>query len=137
MKIEEHEKAYEEHIRNITRTIEEGVEENQRNLGYNVSQASVELFTIFLHKLNLIQSSGDQFDHRVFKNKELTKKKVPPEFNEREKIIKLMSEIELERNVICYGKRKPKDRIERMIKYFNELRKIINSQLRRQNGKEK
>ena len=34
MKIEEHEKAYEEHIRSINRAIEEGIEENQRNLGY-------------------------------------------------------------------------------------------------------
>lgn len=137
MKIEEHEKAYEEHIRNINRAIEEGIEENQRNLGYNISQASVELFSIYLHKLNLIQSSGDQFDHRVFKNAELTKKKIPPKFNEREKIIKLMREIELERNVICYGKRKPKERIEKMIRYFNELRGIINSQLKEQNGKKK
>lgn len=137
MKIEEHEKAYEEHIKNINRIIEEGIEENQRNIGYNISQASVELFSIFLHKLNLIQSSGEQFDHRVFKNTELTKKKLPPEFKEREKIIKLMREIELERNVICYGKRKPKDRIEKMIKYFNELREIINPQLKEQNGKKK
>jgi len=137
MKIEEHEKAYEEHIRNINRAIEEGIEENQRNLGYNISQASVELFSIYLHKLNLIQSSGEQFDHGVFKNTELTKKKVPAGFKEREKIIKLMREIELERNVICYGKRKPKDRIEKMIKYFNELRIIINSQLNGQNGKKK
>ena len=137
MKIEEHEKAYEEHIRNINRAIEEGIEENQRNLGYNISQASVELFSIYLHKLSLIQSSGDQFDHRVFKNTELTKKKIPPKFNEREKIIKIMREIELERNVICSGKRKPKDRIEKMIKYFNELREIINSQLKEQNGKKK
>jgi len=137
MKVEEHEKAYEEHIRNINRAIEEGIEENQRNLGYNISQASVELFSIYIHKLNLIQSSGEQFDHRTFKSIELTKKKVPPEFKEREKIIKLMREIELERNVICYGKRKPKDRIEKMVKYFNELRKIINSQIGGQNGKKK
>ena len=137
MKIEEHEKAYEERIRNINRAIEEGIEENQRNLGYNISQASVELFSIFLHKLNLVQSSGEKFDHRVFKNTELTKKKVPPEFNERENIIRLMREIELERNIICYGKRKPKDRIEKMIKYFNELRKIINLQLEEQDGRKK
>lgn len=137
MKIEEHEKAYEEHIRNINRAIEEGIEENQRNVGYNISQAAVELFSIYLHKLSLIQDSGDQFDHRVFKNNELINKKIPPVFAEREKIIKLMREIELERNVICYGKRKPKDRIERMIKSFNELRKIINSALKEQNGKKK
>ncbi|MEK6935294.1 MAG: hypothetical protein AABW67_00745 [Nanoarchaeota archaeon] len=137
MKIEEHDKAYEEHIKNINRIIEEGVEENQRNIGYNVSQASIELFSIFLHKLNLIQSSGEQFDHRTFKSNELIEKKIPPEFAEKERIIKLMREIELDRNVICYGKRKPKDKIEKMIKCFNELRTIINSQLKEQNDKQK
>ena len=68
MKIEEHENAYKEHLNNINRAIEEGIEENQRNLGYNISQGSVELFAIFLHKLNLLQGSGDQLDHRIFKN---------------------------------------------------------------------
>jgi hypothetical protein len=137
MKTEEHDKAYEEHIKNINRIIEEGIEENQRNIGYNISQASVELFSIFLHRLNLIQSSGEQFDHRTFKSNDLTEKKIPPEFAEKEKIINLMREIELDRNIICYGKRKPKDRIEKMIKCFNELRKIINSQLKEQNDKQK
>ena len=46
MKIEEHEKAYKEHLRSIERAIEEGVEENQRNIGFNISQGSVELFAV-------------------------------------------------------------------------------------------
>lgn len=33
MKLEEHEKAYAEHLPHIDRTIEEGLEENQRNTG--------------------------------------------------------------------------------------------------------
>ena len=91
MKIEEHEKAYKEHLKNIQRAIEEGVEENQRNISFNISQGSVELFSIYLHKLNLLQGSGDQFDHRVFKSKNLISKKVPPDFASKKEILEIMS----------------------------------------------
>ena len=131
MKIEEHEGAYKEHLKNLNKFIEEGVEENQRNIGYNISQGSVELFSIYLHKLNLLQSSGDQFDHRVFKNKALIEKKIPLKFPDKSKILELMKNIELERNVVCYGKRKPEKRIEKMIKDFQKLRKIINKNFKR------
>ena len=126
MKVEEHEKAYEEHLNNLNKAIEEGIEENQRNISYNVSQGVVELFAIYLHKMHLLQTSGEQFDHKVFKNKVLIEKKIPPEFPERKKILELMRKIEVERNVLCYGKRKPKERIKKMIRNFQELRKLIN-----------
>ena len=54
MKIEDHEKSYNEHRSNLKRLIEEGIENNQRNISYNISHGSVELFSIFLHKLHLI-----------------------------------------------------------------------------------
>ena len=129
MKIEEHEKAYKEHLENINRSIEQGIEENQRNIGYNASQGSVELFALYLHKLNLIQGSGDQFDHRIFKNSSLIAKRIPLKFPSRAEILKLMRQIEEERNVLSYGTRKTKERIEKIIKYFQNLRKIINKNL--------
>jgi len=131
MRVEEHEKAYEEHVRNIKRLIEEGFEENQRNIGYNVSQGSIELFAILLHRKNLIQGSGEQFDHRIFKSKSLIEKKIPAEFPERKKILEIMNAIELERNSICYGKRKQREEIEGMIKKFNQLREVINNLVRK------
>lgn len=129
MKVEEHEKAYQEHLRNLNKAIEEGVEDNQRNVGYNVSQGSVELFAIYLHRLHLIEGSGDQWDHRTFKTKERLQQKVPPEFPDRTKILALMEKIEQERLIVCYGRRKPKGRIETMIETFHELRRIINHHL--------
>jgi len=129
MKIEEHEKAYKEHLDSINRAIEEGIETSQRNVGYNVSQGSIELFAIYMHKLKLIQGSGDQFDHRVFKSKNLIAKKVPPDFASKNRILELMGIIEEERNALCYGARKPKTRIEKVINAFNELRRIINENL--------
>jgi len=98
----------------------------------------VELFAIYLHKLRLLQISGDMFNHRIFKNKSLIDKKIPPEFPDRNKVLELMREIETERNAICYGTRKPKQRIEKAIQKFQELRKLINLNLNKQksqNGK--
>ena len=120
MKIEEHEKAYEEHLENVKRIIDEGLEENQRNLGYNISQGSVELFSIFLHKLHLIQGSGDQLDHRVFRSKSLSEKKLPSEFPSKKEILDIMKKIEEERNALCYGSRKNKERIEKAVKKNNK-----------------
>lgn len=130
MKIQEHEQAYNEHVNNLNKAIEQGIEENQRNIAYNVSQGSVELFAIYLHKLNLLQSSGDQIDHRTFKSKTFIDKKIPLEFLDREKILDLMKEIELERNALCYGSRKPISRIKNVIIVFQNLRKIINKNLK-------
>ena len=130
MKIEEHEKAYKEHLRNIERAIEEGIEENQRNIAFDISQGAVELFSIYLHKLNLFQGSGDQLDHRIFKSSNLIAKKLPSDFPSKKEILKLMEIIENERISLCYGNRKPKERIEALIKNFNTLREIININLK-------
>ena len=130
MKIEEHEKAYEEHLKNINRLIDEGIKENQRNIGYNVSQGSIELFSIFLHRLHLIQGSGDQLDHRIFRSRSLSEKRLPLEFPSKKKILEIMKNIEEERNSLCYGSRKDKERIEKAVKNFQELRKIINRELK-------
>ena len=130
MKIEDHEKAYNEHKKNIDRLIEEGIEENQRNIAFNLSQGSVELFSIFLHKLHKIQGSGDQIDHRIFKNRNLINKKLPFNIPDKSKILSLLKTIEEERNALCYGSRKSKERIEKTIFAFNELRNIINKDIK-------
>ena len=133
MKLEQHEQAFAEHIRNIERAIDESIEDNQRNLGFNISQGSVELFSIFLHKLHLIEGSGDQLDHRIFKNKNLIEKKLPVTFPLKKKMLSIMEKIELERIALCYGSRKPKFRVEKVLNNFQELTKLINLELK--NGK--
>ena len=130
MKIEEHQKAYREHLEHVKKTVEEGLEENQRNIGFNVSQGATELFSIYLHSLKIIQGSGDQFGHRMFKSKNLLKKRLPQQFPSKEEILKIMEEIEQERNVLCYGARKPSERIEKIIRSFYKLREVINRRLK-------
>ncbi len=130
MKIEQHEEALKEHLKHINHAIDEGLIENQRSIGFNVSQGSVELFTLFLHKLHLIEGSGDQFDHGIFKSNNLINLKFPFNFPLKNKLLFLMKGIELERIALCYGSRKPKSRIEKILKDFQELRKMINEELK-------
>lgn len=135
MKISEHEETLKEHLKNINKCIDEGIEKNQRNIGFNVSQGSIELFSLFLHFLNLIEKSGDQLDHRIFKSKNLIEKKLPLDFPSKREILILMEEIELERIALCYGSRKPKERIEKVLMNFQKLKSIIEKEIK--NGKEK
>ena len=125
MKSEQHKEALKEHIENIKKAIDSGIKENQRNIGFNISQGSVEMFSLFLHKLKLIESSGDQFDHRIFKNKNLIETKLPLDFPNKDKILDLMKQIELERIALCYGSRKPTERIEKALINFWKLNDII------------
>lgn len=125
MKLEDHQQALDEHLRNLNKAIDHGVEENQRNIAYNVSQGAVELFALHLHTLHLIEGSGDQWDHRFFKSRRKIAEKVPFDFPDKARILLLLETIELERNQLCYGKRKSPGKIEEFITYFRELQKII------------
>ena len=124
MKTEEHKKVLEEHERNIKRCINEGIEENQRNLGYNISQASIEMLSMHLLKLSLVSLSVN-FDHRIFKNSEYIKKIFTFDFENKEKILGIMRKIEEKRNLVCYGKRKPKKDVEEMIEFYHQLKETV------------
>ena len=125
MKIEQHQEALKEHLTQLERGIEEGVEESQRNIAFNISQGSVELFAMYLHHLNLIEGSGDQLDHRIFRSKNLIDKKLPPQFPKKHEILKIMKYIQDERNALCYGSRKPEKRVQELIKSFRNLQKML------------
>jgi hypothetical protein len=124
MKIEEHHKAFDEHERNIRRCIDEGIADNQRNLGYNISQASIELLSIYLLKLKLVTVSIN-FDHRIFKSSDAIKTKISFDFPEKSKILDVMKRVEEKRNILCYGKRKTIKEIEEMIKLYNDLKMLL------------
>ena len=60
----------------------------------------------------------------------MIKKRIPSEFPSRKEILALIKAIEDKRNVFCYGKRKPNNEIEKFIDNFQQLRKIINKNLK-------
>ena len=124
MKLEEHRKALEEHERNIRRCVDGGVEENQRNLGYNISQASIEMMSIYLLKIKLIQVSVN-FDHRIFKHSKSLRETLSFDFPEKTKILDLMRNIEEKRSLLCYGKRKTKKEVTEMLALYDKLKGIL------------
>ena len=48
-----------------------------------------------------------------------------------------MREIEINRNIICYGKRKSEDKILKMIEDFQELKRVIEPKIREKDDKTK
>ncbi|MFA4819466.1 MAG: hypothetical protein WC613_00740 [Candidatus Aenigmatarchaeota archaeon] len=124
MRIEEHRKALEEHERNIRRCIDDGMEKNQRNIGYNISQASIEMLSIYLLKLKLVQVSIN-FDHRIFKHSKSIREKLVFDFPRKTEIMDLMRKIEEKRNILCYGKRKSEKEIVEMLAFYNNLKEIV------------
>ena len=127
MKIEEHEKAVEEHDRNIKRCIDDGIEKNQRNLGYNISQSSIERLSMHLLRLKIVQVSIN-FDHRIFKHSKSVKEKLSLDFPEKTKILDIMRKIEEKRSVLCYGRRKPEKEVIEMLNLYDKLKKILGDQ---------
>ncbi len=123
MRIEEHMNALKEHEENLKLAIERGLMKNQRNIGYNASQASVEIFSIHMHKLNLI-ATGENLDHRIFKSKDVDSR-IPIDFPNKQKILDLMRKLEEKRNILCYGKGRPESEIKDVIMAYNELKGII------------
>lgn len=72
---------------------------------------------IELHTRNLKESIEE------FASKNKIKEKFPFNFKEKEKILGLISNIEKERNKLCYGKPQSEKTIADIINNFNELRK--------------
>lgn len=123
MRMEDHLNALKEHEENLKLAIERGLLKNQRNIAYNASQASVELFSMYMHKLDLI-AIGENLDHRIFKSKTVDNR-IPQDFPKKDKALALMRKLEEKRNVLCYGKARPESEIKDVINSYNELKEII------------
>ncbi len=124
MRMEERRKALEEHETNIKRCIDFGISENQRNIAFNISQASIEMFSIYLISKNLITASTD-FDHRIFKKSLEISEKIPFDFPNKSKILDLMRKIEEKRLLLCYGKRKVEKEVKEDIDFWHDIKSLI------------
>ena len=73
MKKEDHQKAYEEYRDALNWAIDRGIEKSQRVIGLHVSRAAVELLSIYLHELSIIDI-GFQINHRWFKTEKVSER---------------------------------------------------------------
>jgi len=120
-----------DHIKNIRESLEEideaidlGLEKRQRNLGFHISVCSAEMLEVFLHKLKLLKEDRI-LKHNDFSSVRKANDILSFEFPYKKKIIELIVEIEKRRNVLCYGKRKPKKDLEEFLNLFLKLKEIF------------
>ena len=128
MRIEDHKKRLEESLKAIEESIEKGIVERQRNIGFNTSAAATDMLEILLHKKFLIDQ-GMVVKHEWLKSKKSIQNKLPFEFKNKEKIIDLIFKIEEKRNVLCYGKPQKAETIQELIENFNKLKDILKEEV--------
>jgi hypothetical protein len=124
MKIEDHSRNIKESIEVINESITKGIEERQRNIGFNTSVAATEMLEVFLHKLNLIHP-GLALKHDLFSSITSANEKLSFDFPHKKEIIELIHEIESKKNLLCYGKPQPVKTMELVISSFNRLKEIL------------
>ena len=124
MKEREHRKEIKESLEVINESVQIGVESRQRTIGFHCSAAAADLLELYLHHLNTI-NPGKILKHDFFTSEKKALRKLPEEFPGKDKIIKLIVGLEIQRNQLCYGKKQPKEKIEAYLQHFNSVKHLI------------
>jgi len=124
MRIEDHLRNINESLEVIKESIQKGLQERQRNLGFNISVAAVEMLEVFLHQKNFL-NPGIILKHEFFSSIRKAKEKLKFDFSKKEEMLKLLNDIETKRNLLCYGKPQPAETIEFIINSFNKLKSLF------------
>ena len=123
--IEEHEKTAKELIEDIEEKIRlDLLLKRQKIIGFSVSEASINLFAILLHKNNLI-SPGFHVNHSFFASEKRAGNTYNFDFKDKNKIIKILVRIEELRNRLCYGKEKEEKEVKEAIDLLFKLKRLL------------
>ncbi len=121
MKIEDHIRNIKESLEVIKESVQKGLQERQRNIGFNTSVAAIEMLEVFLHKNNLL-NPGSLLKHEWFSSVRRVDERIGLDFPDKEKIMDLLVDIESKRNILCYGKPQPIEMIESVLESFNKVK---------------
>ncbi len=124
MKIESHIEKLKESLEVIEESIEKGIVDRQRTIGFNTSAVAVDLLEILLHKNSLIDS-GFMIKHDWFTSKNKVKEKFPFDFPKKDEMFTLIFKIEEKRNILCYGKPQRVEIVQELIEDFNKLKDLF------------
>ncbi len=121
MNAETHLRNLKESLEVIRESIEKGLVERQRTLGFSASAAAADMLELFLHSKNLIDP-GFSIKNEWLKSKNKVKEKLPFEFPCKQEILELMAKIEEKRNALCYGKPQKEATLQELLADFNALK---------------
>ena len=124
MKIPDHKERLRESLSLIEESIEKGLVERQRTIGFNASAAVTDMLGILLHKNSLIDP-GIIVKHEWLKSEKSMENKFPFDFPRKEEIFALILKIEEKRNILCYGKPQKEELILEMLNNFNKVKGIF------------
>ncbi|MEK6843890.1 MAG: hypothetical protein AABX83_00530 [Nanoarchaeota archaeon] len=123
--IEEHQKIVKELIEDIEEKIRLGVVvQRQKIIGFCVSEASTNLFAIFLHKNKLI-NAGFQVNHNFFASEKRAENTFQSNFKNKEEILQTLVSIEELRNRLCYGRDKEAKEVNEAIELLFKLKRLL------------
>lgn len=124
MKIEDHFKRLNESLAVLEESIQKGIADRQRIIGFCTSAGCADLLEILLHKNNFI-SPGFVIKHEWFNSRRKIEEKFPFDFPHKNEILELIQKIEGKRNSLCYGKPKKEEAIKEVIENFNKIQEIF------------
>lgn len=124
MNIDSHKNGLRESLNLIEESIEKGIQNRQRTIGFNTSAAAIDLLEILLHKNSLIDP-GFTIKHEWLKSQKKIKEKLSFDFPQKNAILGLMLRIEEKRNLLCYGKQQKPQAIQEVIDNFNKLKSLF------------
>lgn len=123
--IEEHEKTVKELLEDIEEKIRlDIVAKRQKIIGFAVSEASTNLFSIFLHKNNLIEP-GFNINHSFFASEKRAENVFNYDFKNKSETISNLVKIEQLRNRLCYGREKEAKEANEAIELLFKLKKLL------------
>ena len=128
MQVKDHVANIQESLGEIEEAVEQGLEKKQRSLGFHISVCSTEMVEVMLHKLKILKEERI-LKHNDFSSIRRANDILKFEFPRKKEIINLLVEIEKKRNILCYGKRKPKKDLEEFLELFNKLKADVGDEL--------
>ncbi len=124
MNREGHKKAIMESMEVIRECIDKGIEKRQRTIGFHCSAAIADMLELCLHENNFIDP-GANIEHDYFSSIRKAEERLDFEFPNKQKIIKMLVEIEEKRNLLCYEKPQKGEEIEKYIELFNTAKNLL------------
>lgn len=123
--LDEHEKTVRELMEDIEEKIRlDLVAKRQKIIGFSVSEASTNLFAIFLHKNKLI-TSGFHVNHLFFASEKRAENTFNFDFKNKKEILKILVRIEELRNRLCYGREKEEIESKEAIECLFKLKRVL------------
>lgn len=123
MNIESHKRALKESLEEIRDSIRRGMTERQRTIGFHCSVAVADMLEMLLHKKGLIDP-GTSIKHDFFASQRKANEKLP-DFENKNKLVKLIVSLERKRNQLCYGKPQTEEVMEDYMETFNKIKDLL------------